>query len=114
MGGTAAIHGMMYMRGHPHDYDILEQDGIEGWSWKDVFPFFLKSEDNLDMDNPDSNIDVSKHSSITVPRLKFLDEDSTETWNQMFDFIDPYLQHLFKHIPRTILLLNFCSYSSFF
>lgn len=59
MGGTAAIHGMMYMRGNPYDYDILEQDGIQGWSWKEVFPFFLKSEDNLDLDKPDANIEVN-------------------------------------------------------
>lgn len=49
MGGTAILHGMMYMRGNRADYDMLKNDGIEGWSWNDVFPYFLKSENNLNI-----------------------------------------------------------------
>lgn len=36
----------LYVRGNQNDYDEWARNGNTGWSWKDVFPFFLKSEDN--------------------------------------------------------------------
>nr|CAD7257710.1 unnamed protein product [Timema shepardi] len=46
MGGTSVLHGMMYMRGHPWDYDRWVALGVNGWTFKDVLPYFIKSEDN--------------------------------------------------------------------
>ncbi|XP_049879212.1 glucose dehydrogenase [FAD, quinone]-like [Pectinophora gossypiella] len=46
LGGCSAINGMMYMRGHPADYDGWAVNGAKGWSWSDVLPYFLMSEDN--------------------------------------------------------------------
>nr|CAD7589266.1 unnamed protein product [Timema genevievae] len=46
MGGTSVLHGMMYMRGHPWDYDRWMALGVDGWTFKDVLPYFIKSEDN--------------------------------------------------------------------
>ncbi len=39
---------MLYIRGNSRDYDKWAADGAYGWSWEDVFPYFLKSEDNRD------------------------------------------------------------------
>ncbi|XAH25546.1 GMC family oxidoreductase N-terminal domain-containing protein [Xylophilus sp. GW821-FHT01B05] len=39
-GGTSAINGMLYLRGHPEDYDAWAEAGNSGWSFKDVLPFF--------------------------------------------------------------------------
>lgn len=36
LGGTSVHNGMMYIRGHPRDYDDWEALGNEGWSWKEV------------------------------------------------------------------------------
>lgn len=48
LGGSSVIHGMMYMRGLPGDFDAWEKDfGNDGWGYKEVFPEFLESEDNL-------------------------------------------------------------------
>lgn len=41
----------MYMRGNPSDYDGWAVNGAEGWSWFEVLPYFLKSEDNKEIDN---------------------------------------------------------------
>lgn len=40
------MNGMMYIRGSRKDYDDWAAAGIEGWSYDDVLPYFLKSEDN--------------------------------------------------------------------
>jgi choline dehydrogenase len=46
LGGSSAINGMGYMRGHPGDYDGWRQLGNAGWSWENVLPYFKKSERN--------------------------------------------------------------------
>jgi choline dehydrogenase-like flavoprotein len=46
LGGTSSINGMVYIRGNPLDYDEWAEAGNSGWSWRDVKPYFLKSENN--------------------------------------------------------------------
>jgi choline dehydrogenase len=46
VGGTSAMNTMLYVRGCPEDYDSWAQGGASGWSYADVLPFFLRSEDN--------------------------------------------------------------------
>ncbi|XP_035231009.1 glucose dehydrogenase [FAD, quinone]-like [Stegodyphus dumicola] len=48
LGGSSVLNYMLYVRGNPKDYDQWAAHGAYGWSWKDVFPYFLKSEDNRD------------------------------------------------------------------
>jgi choline dehydrogenase len=44
LGGGSAINGMAYIRGAPYDYDAWADGGCRGWSWSEVFPYFLKAE----------------------------------------------------------------------
>jgi len=44
LGGTSSINGMVYMRGHPQDYNDWRQRGCVGWDWDSVLPFFKKAE----------------------------------------------------------------------
>jgi len=46
LGGCTSVNGMIYMRGQAADYDHWRQLGNVGWSWEDVLPYFLKSEDH--------------------------------------------------------------------
>jgi choline dehydrogenase len=46
LGGSTAINGMMYMRGHRRDYDDWRQLGLTGWSYEDVLPLFKSFERN--------------------------------------------------------------------
>jgi choline dehydrogenase len=46
LGGSSAINGMVYVRGHASDYDQWRQMGNTGWGWDDVLPYFTRSEDH--------------------------------------------------------------------
>ncbi|CAK9809029.1 Glucose dehydrogenase [FAD, quinone] [Anthophora plagiata] len=49
LGGTTLHHGMAYHRGHAKDYERWVEMGNKGWGWEDVFPYYLKSEDNREI-----------------------------------------------------------------
>jgi choline dehydrogenase len=44
LGGGSALNGMVYTRGTPYDYDGWAAAGCTGWSWNDVYPYFIRSE----------------------------------------------------------------------
>ncbi|MCH9670670.1 MAG: GMC family oxidoreductase N-terminal domain-containing protein [Gammaproteobacteria bacterium] len=44
LGGSSSINGHLYIRGQQQDYDTWAQMGNRGWSYDDVKPYFLKSE----------------------------------------------------------------------
>src|SRR5215472_2662679 len=44
LGGSSSINYMMYVRGHPGDFDSWAKAGATGWSYADVLPYFRKSE----------------------------------------------------------------------
>ena len=43
LGGSSSTNAMIYVRGNARDYD---EWGVQGWSWQDLLPYFLKAEDN--------------------------------------------------------------------
>ena len=49
VGGSGSINGMVYMRGHPLDYDDWVALGASGWDYASVLPYFVRSENNQDL-----------------------------------------------------------------
>ncbi|MDJ0824311.1 MAG: GMC family oxidoreductase N-terminal domain-containing protein [Rhodobacter sp.] len=47
IGGGSSINAEVFTRGHPSDYDRwAEEEGCDGWAFKDIQPYFLRSEGN--------------------------------------------------------------------
>jgi choline dehydrogenase len=46
LGGSALINGMVYFRGNPRDYDAWAAAGASGWSYREILPYFRRSEHN--------------------------------------------------------------------
>jgi len=44
IGGSSSINGMIYVRGHAHDYDRWRDGGADGWGYSDVLPYFKRME----------------------------------------------------------------------
>ncbi len=46
IGGSSSINGMVYVRGHAHDFDHWAEQGASGWGFADVLPYFKRMEDS--------------------------------------------------------------------
>ena len=44
LGGSSAINGLLYIRGLREDFDNWAKAGAAGWGYRDVLPYFKKSE----------------------------------------------------------------------
>jgi len=44
LGGSSSINGLIFIRGQHEDFDDWERLGAEGWSYRDVLPYFRRYE----------------------------------------------------------------------
>lgn len=49
LGGSSIHNAMLYVRGNRLDFDEWETLGARNWSYANVLPYFLRSEDNLEL-----------------------------------------------------------------
>ena len=53
LGGCSSMNAMIYMRGNRADYDSWrDQHGATGWGFRDVLPYFIRSERNTRLGEP--------------------------------------------------------------
>jgi choline dehydrogenase len=44
LGGSSSINAMVYLRGHPNDFDGWAKSGCVGWDYESVLPYFQRIE----------------------------------------------------------------------
>lgn len=52
LGGSSGLNAMVYIRGHRQDYDQWAAAGNTGWSFDEVLPYFIRSENNARLGAP--------------------------------------------------------------
>ncbi|GIY12801.1 glucose dehydrogenase [Caerostris darwini] len=50
LGGSSLFNGLIFSRGNPKNYDDWAAQGASGWSFREVWPYFLKQASNWDLD----------------------------------------------------------------
>ncbi|WP_211624923.1 GMC family oxidoreductase [Paraburkholderia domus] len=70
LGGSSSINGMVYVRGHRNDYDEWAVAGCHGWSYRDVLPYFRRSECNELHAGSDDNPWHGGHGPLHVSNLR--------------------------------------------
>ncbi|MEY9999084.1 choline dehydrogenase [Sinorhizobium fredii] len=71
LGGSSSINSMVYLRGHPSDYDRWASEfGLPAWDYAHCLPYFKKAERNERGENPwhggSGPLGVSKGSSPSI------------------------------------------------
>ena len=51
LGGCSSTNAMAYVRGNSADYDDWSAMGNPGWSYREILPYFIRSEHNEDIRN---------------------------------------------------------------
>lgn len=90
LGGSSAINAMIYIRGNRQDYDNWAALGNEGWSYDDVLPYFIKSENNKRITNQyhgnDGPLSVTDLHSDNPLQEKFLAAAREQGYTILDDF----------------------------
>uniref|UniRef100_A0A8D8Q3M0 Glucose dehydrogenase [FAD, quinone] n=1 Tax=Cacopsylla melanoneura TaxID=428564 RepID=A0A8D8Q3M0_9HEMI len=69
LGGSSIINAMLYQRGNDRDYNEWERAGNPGWGFKNILPYFLKSEDFQDISRQDPAFHNTGGYLTVSPRL---------------------------------------------
>ncbi|MFW7268440.1 GMC family oxidoreductase [Gluconacetobacter sp. Hr-1-5] len=52
LGGGSSINAEVFTRGHPSDYDRWVEEGAEGWGFRDIQKYMIRSEGNTMLSGP--------------------------------------------------------------
>lgn len=92
LGGTSVLNVMLYTRGNPNDFSSWPKD----WRWPQVYPYFLKSENNQDFDivtngfhNQHGYLDVKRTPYVSPLGCAFVDSANELGYPKLRDLNGP-------------------------
>ena len=90
LGGSSAVNGMIYIRGHRSDYDAWAAAGNPGWGWDEVLPAFLAHENHEAGSNEfhacDGELNVAPLRQLHPASLAFADAAASMQLRHNDDF----------------------------
>ncbi len=91
LGGTSSINGMVYVRGHAHDYDEWESHGAVGWNYQNCLPYFKKLENhqcvNSEYTGRDGPVAISGGNNMSNPLYRaFIDAGVNAGYRETEDY----------------------------
>jgi len=94
-GGCSAVNGAIALRGIPDDYNGWADAGNDQWGWDKVLPYFLRIEDEQDMEGPyhgkggPTPIVRFKHDELVPLQKAYLDACLAYGFDYVADHNDP-------------------------
>ncbi|GJQ78194.1 hypothetical protein Trydic_g2524 [Trypoxylus dichotomus] len=70
LGGSSVINAMLYIRGNKEDYNDWERLGNKGWSYDDVLPYFIKSE-NMTISEYKNDAYHGQNGYLTIENFRY-------------------------------------------
>ena len=69
LGGSSSINGMFHLRGHRANYDAWAASGAHGWSYAELLPYFMRSEQTAPAPSRDA---LASRSAVSDPSHRHL------------------------------------------
>ena len=95
-GGCSAVNGAIALRGLPADFDGWAGLGNDAWSWDQVLPYYLRIENDQDVEGPLHGQDGPtpfvrfKHDELVPLQKSFLDACLDHGFGYVADHNDPH------------------------
>ncbi|MCJ1885083.1 choline dehydrogenase [Pseudomonas sp. LA21] len=104
LGGSSSINGMVYIRGHARDYDGWAERGCEGWSYREVLPYFIRAQnhrDGADAYRGDAGLLHVTPGDISPPLCRAFIEAGQQAGYDFSRDLNGYRQEGFGPVDRT-------------
>ena len=106
LGGSSSINGMVYVRGHPLDFDQWRDKGATGWAYADCLPYFRKAESWMgggdDYRGGDGPLDTNNGNGMQNPLYRSFINAGREAGYPLTDDYNGYRQEGFGPMHMTV------------
>jgi len=106
LGGSSSINGMVYVRGHAHDFDEWAESGAEGWDYRHCLPYFRKADDwkygSDDYRNQGGPLAVNNGNEMANPLYRAFIEAGVQAGYGETEDYNGYLQEGFGPMHMTV------------